>query len=169
MQVGPQRRLFLCFIEQTVTEICTFQMGEFPVQISLSVIWTWSSPKVIYKINKFYIRITVYLDDFLILGKILEETILSMDTVIYLLQKLAFVINLKKSALHPIQRMEFLGMFIDSVEKMVSLPQEGRVNFQKVSGYIVNTGQGHWGDWEAGGRFKSRPFLYRKCEHGVRV
>ena len=53
MQVGPQRRLFLCFIEQTVTEICTFQMGEFPVQISLSVIWTWSSPKVIYKINKF--------------------------------------------------------------------------------------------------------------------
>ena len=77
MQVGPQRHLFLCSIEQTVTEICTFQMGEFPVQISLSVIWTWSSPKVIYKINKLYVRITVYLNDFLILGKILEETVLS--------------------------------------------------------------------------------------------
>ena len=36
MQVGPQRRLFLWSIEQIVKEICTFQMGGFPVRIPLS-------------------------------------------------------------------------------------------------------------------------------------
>ena len=71
-----------------------------------------------------YIRIIVYLDGFVILGKTLEETILSRDTVIYLLQNLGFVINLKKSVLHPTQRIEFLGIIIDSVEMTVSLPQE---------------------------------------------
>ena len=75
-------------------------------------------------LHKLYIRIIVYLDDFLILGKTLEETILSRDTAVYLLQNLGFVINLKKSVLQPTQRTEFLGMIIDSVEMTVSLPQE---------------------------------------------
>ena len=52
MQVGPQRRLFLCSIEQTVKEICAFRMGGLPARIPLPVFWTWSSPKVVYKINK---------------------------------------------------------------------------------------------------------------------
>ena len=70
-----------------------------------------------------YIRIIVYLNDFLILGKTLEETILSRDTVIYLLQNLGFLINLKKSVLHPTpQRIKFLGMITDSVEMTMSLP-----------------------------------------------
>ena len=64
-----------------------------------------------------------YLDDFLILGKTFEETILSRNAVIYLLQNQGFFINLKK-VLHPTQRIEFLGMIIDSVEMIVSVPQE---------------------------------------------
>ena len=40
MQVGPQRRLLLCSIEETVEEICTFQMGGFPVRIPLYVFST---------------------------------------------------------------------------------------------------------------------------------
>ena len=75
-------------------------------------------------LHKLYIRIIAYLDDFVILGKTLEETVLSRDTVVCLLQNLGFVINLKKSVLHPTQRTEFLGMIIDSVEMTVSLPQE---------------------------------------------
>ena len=64
-------------------------MGGFPVRIPLSVFWTWSCSKVVYEIIKvpvsifrnLYIRIIVYLDNFLILRKTLEETILSRDTV----------------------------------------------------------------------------------------
>ena len=44
-------------------------------------------------LRKLYIKIIVYLYGFLILGKTLEEAILSRDTVIYLLQNLGFVIN----------------------------------------------------------------------------
>ena len=56
-------------------------------------------------LRNLYIRIIVYLDDILILGKTLKETILSRDTVIYLLQNLEFAINLKKSVLHSKSRI----------------------------------------------------------------
>ena len=91
---------------------------------------------------KLYIWIIVCLGNFLILWKTLEETILSRDTVIYLLQNLGFVINLKKSVLHPTQRIEFVEMIIDSLKMTSGVPasEEDRVDFQKVSGYIVNAG-----------------------------
>ena len=68
-------------------------------------------------LRKLCIRIIVYLNNFLILGKTLEEAILSRDAVIYLLQNLG-------SVLHPTQRRKFLVMIIDSVEMTVSMPQE---------------------------------------------
>ena len=88
--------------------------------------------------GKLYIRIVVYLDNFLILGKTLEETILSSNTVIYLLQNLGFFVNLKKSVLHPRHRIEILGMIINTVEMNVSLLQEKVATISKVSGYIIN-------------------------------
>ena len=119
MQVVPLRRLFLCSNEQTVKEICAFRMRTFPVRITWSVFWTQSSPKVVYKINE-----SANLHLSLILGKRLEKAILNRDTVIYLLRNLGYVINLKKSLLHPTQRIEFLGMIIGLVEMTVSMSQE---------------------------------------------
>ena len=52
MQVGPQRRLFLCSFKLTVKEIYTFQIGGFPIRIPLPVFWSQPSPKVVYKIIK---------------------------------------------------------------------------------------------------------------------
>ena len=75
-------------------------------------------------LRKLYMRIIVYLDNFPIIRKTLEEAIVTRDSVIYLLQNLGFIINLKVSVLHPTQRIEFLGMMIDSVEMTVSLPQK---------------------------------------------
>ena len=89
-------------------------------------------------LGKLYIRIVVYLDNFLILGKTLEETILSSNTVIYLLQNLGFIVNLKKSVLNPRHRIEILGMIINTVEMNVSLLQEKVATISKVSGYIIN-------------------------------
>ena len=89
-------------------------------------------------VGKLYIRIIVYLDDFLILGKTLEKPILSRDTVIYLLQNLGFVTNLKNSVPHPIQKIEFLGMITDFVEISVPTSGEGSANVQKLAGYIFN-------------------------------
>ena len=49
LQVGPQRRLFLCPTGQTVKEICTFRMGGFPARIPLTFL---SGSTVVYKLNK---------------------------------------------------------------------------------------------------------------------
>ena len=46
------------------------------------------------------------------------------DTLIFLLQSLGFVINLQKSVLVPLQKIEFLGLEIDSVRMTLTLPQE---------------------------------------------
>ena len=58
--------------------------------------------------------------------------------MVYLLQNQGFVTNLKKSVLHPTQRIEFLGMIIDSVEMTVPLPQKKVESISKR--YFVNAG-----------------------------
>ena len=70
------------------------------------------------------------------LGKTLEETILSWDTAMYLILDL-----LKKSVLYPTQKIEFLKDD-NRLGGYDSVPASGedRVEFQKVSGCIVNVG-----------------------------
>ena len=63
------------------------------------------------------IRIIIYLDDMLLMERKLPEILMGRDTLIFLLQHLGFVINLKKSVLHPVKQIEFLGLVIDT-EKM---------------------------------------------------
>ena len=63
------------------------------------------------------IRIIIYLDDMLLMQRTLPEILMERDTMIFLLQHLGFVINLKKSVLHPVKQMEFLGLVIGA-EKM---------------------------------------------------
>ena len=53
-----------------------------------------------------------------------EELTLARDTLIYLLQNLGFLINIKKSVLQPCQTIQFLGMEINSIDMNVTLPQE---------------------------------------------
>ena len=104
MRVGPQRCLFLCSIERTVKIICTFRMGGFPVHTFVCVFDSDQPPTLFTELvnmpnsvlRKLYIGMLVCLDNFLILGKTLEETTLSRETV-----NLGFVTNLKKSVLHP--------------------------------------------------------------------
>ena len=58
--------------------------------------------------------------------------------MIYLLQNLGFVINLKKEVFHPTQRIEFLWIIIDSVEMTVSLPQKKVESISKRCQYILS-------------------------------
>ena len=47
---------------------------------------------------------------------------MTRDTLIFLLQQLGFIINLKKSVLSATQKIEFLGLEIDSVNMTLTLP-----------------------------------------------
>jgi len=70
------------------------------------------------------IILIIYLDDILIISRTRAGLIQSRDTVIFLLQNLGFVINIKKSAFEPTQKIEFLGMMVDSRNLNISLPKE---------------------------------------------
>ena len=49
---------------------------------------------------------------------------MSRDTIIYLRQNLGFIINIKTSISQPCQKIEFLGMEIDSVKMSFPLKPE---------------------------------------------
>ena len=57
----------------------------------------------------------------LLIDHSLEETVMSRDTVIFLLQHLGFVINWEKSVLTPVQETEFSDQTINSVTLELSL------------------------------------------------
>ena len=84
------------------------------------------SMTILRKIN---IKIIIYLNDMLFIGHSLEETAMSRDTVIFLLQHLGFVINWKKSVLIPVQEIELLDLTINSVTLELSL---NKTKIQKV-------------------------------------
>ena len=58
-------------------------------------------------IRRLNIRINIYLDDMLLLGRLINEVLIATDTAIFSLQHLGFVINLKKSILTPQQKIVF--------------------------------------------------------------
>ena len=58
------------------------------------------------------------------MGWILQEIMATRDTLIFLLQNFGFVINLKKSILHPGKQLEFLGLQINTEETTLSLSEE---------------------------------------------
>lgn len=61
------------------------------------------------------IRLIIYLDDILVLSQSVEKLQGHLTTVITLLKSLGLTINMDKSVLTPAQRMEFLGLVVDSI------------------------------------------------------
>ena len=70
------------------------------------------------------IRVIIYLDDLWILGNSMSEIFMVRDSVIFLLQHLDFVINLKKCVSGLAQEIEFLGLTVNSQTMISSLPAE---------------------------------------------
>ncbi|XP_064412326.1 uncharacterized protein LOC135355709 [Latimeria chalumnae] len=65
-----------------------------------------------------------YLDYWLIRGNSEEEVARSLSTTIHLLSTLGFILNLKKSQLHPVQNITFIGAVLDAVQGKAFLLEE---------------------------------------------
>ena len=65
------------------------------------------------------------------IGRTIEETLIARDTANFLLQQLGFVLNLNKSLLTPTQRIEFLGVTVDSLIMTLSLTEKKVLKIQK--------------------------------------
>ena len=70
------------------------------------------------------IRIIIYLANILLMGRTLLEILMARVTLIFLLQHLGFVINLKKSFLHPVKQIEFLDLVINADKMTYALSKE---------------------------------------------
>ena len=70
------------------------------------------------------IRISAFLDDFLLLARSRQEALDHAGVAIDLLQRLGFQINWKKSVLVPQRRLEYLGVILDLEGMTFSLPPE---------------------------------------------
>ena len=94
-------------------EIPQVQMGEKPVRVFCPCFGLGPAPLIftilmkipISLMRRINIRLIIYLDEMLITARPVQELIFHRDTVVYLLQNLGFVLNLKKSVLEPSQKI----------------------------------------------------------------
>ena len=70
------------------------------------------------------VRLIVYIDDILILAETRQTLVDHLETLVYLLEAVGFVINQKKSITSPDHTIEFLGLTIDTISMVLSLPAE---------------------------------------------
>ena len=82
--------LWLCFELESVSRIFSKLL-----KVPIASLWWLNIP------------LMIYLDDILLMGTTLKEILMSRDALIFLLQHLVFVINLKKSVLKLCQQIEF--------------------------------------------------------------
>ena len=75
------------------------------------------------------IRMIICLDDMLLMSHIIEGLKMARDTLIFLLQHLVFIINLKKYLPSPIWNLEFLGLELESMQMTLTLPE---INVKKL-------------------------------------
>lgn len=93
-----------------------------------------TAPFVFTKITKPIVKLlrtagllsTLYLDDWLLLGRTYLDCVLNLNLTKKLLVSLGFIINEEKSIFVPSMTCKFLGMFINSHELTLSLPREKR-------------------------------------------
>ena len=74
---------------------------------------------IAFIVKSLSVQLIIYLGDILLMRSSLEEIMKSRDTLTFVLQNLAFVINFQKSVLNLFHQIQFLGVEITMI---VSLP-----------------------------------------------
>ena len=88
-------------------------------------------------LRRINVRIIIFLDDMSVMAQTLKEISQAKETLIFLLQKLSFVINLKMSQLTPVKEIEFLGLVINSVSMTLALPEEKVLDIQNKYAQLI--------------------------------
>jgi hypothetical protein len=83
---------------------------------------------VVAFLRKNGIRLVIYLDDILIAASSQTEAKVAVKRVRSLLESLGFVISDEKSSEEPSQKLEYIGLFIDSVKMRLILPDRKRLD-----------------------------------------
>ena len=119
MKDQTKRCIFFSAIKSQIPKICEFQAEKYNLSVSLPLLWPGTS-----MMRKLNVRLIIYQDDILLMAASVEELTLERDTLIYLLQNLGFLINIKKSVLQSCQTIQLLGMEITSIDMTITFPEE---------------------------------------------
>ena len=119
-----KRCLFWHTSRQKLRKIYLFLMGREFIRIPLLMFWPGSRPSDFHETWRINVRIIIFLDAMLVIAQTLKEISQAKKALIFLLQNLCFVINLKKSQSTLVKEIEFLRLVINSVNMTLVLPQE---------------------------------------------
>ena len=131
MQTGSEGCLLLHTNRPDVEKIHQIYLGRKSVRISMPMFRTRSSTINFHKTNEnpnisfeeVKRQSNCFSRRHVVMGTSREELIWAQQTI-FLMENLGFVINQKKSQLEPVQKIEFLGLIIDSVSLTLALPTE---------------------------------------------
>jgi hypothetical protein len=85
---------------------------------------------VVAYLRKFGLRLIIYLDDILIEHPTTSKT--AVDQARSLLVSLGFVISVEKSVEEPVQSLEYIGLFIDTLTMKLLLPVRKRLDISRL-------------------------------------
>ena len=136
-------RKYLCFIYKNQT----FQFTCLPFGLSTCpYVYNKIMKPVLAKLRNKGIRLTNYLDDFLILGRTKEQTTMNTEVTKNLLISLGFVINFKKSELKPMKYCKYLGVMINSEKMLIELTETKKNNLKTTIEQILEQKFCNYGD-----------------------
>lgn len=117
--LAVEHRRFFCF--QWNGELYHFNCLPFGLSSAPRTFTKLLKPAVAY-LRQRGVRCVVYLDDILLLNSSPSAILSDLHLALDLFSRLGFIINWSKSSLIPSQRLEFLGLIVDTVEGTLLLP-----------------------------------------------
>lgn len=138
VMIHPSHRNLLCF--DALGRRWRFRALPFGVS-SAPYVFTRVMRTVMQFFRNQCIRISIYLDDMIILAKTPELANLHTTYVLNVLESLGFVINREKSCLEPSQQIAHLGLIFDSYRWQVTLPRSKVLNIAKDARRILRANE----------------------------
>ena len=103
----------------------SFQFTCLPFGLSSAPwVFTKTLKPVATILRELVVRLVIYLDDILLMANSSQRARDHTSALIYLLQNLGFIVHPEKSITQPAQRVEFLGMTIDTTSMELQVPGE---------------------------------------------
>ncbi|KAK4303876.1 hypothetical protein Pmani_024127 [Petrolisthes manimaculis] len=126
--VRPKDREWLRFIWQNVT----FQFTCLPQGLSSAPrIFTKILKPVLSHLRKLLITVSCYIDDCIFIANSDKELIDNVKYAVQLFDSVGLTVNLNKSVLVPTQKVEFLGITLNSSDMTATLPSRRRHSIKK--------------------------------------
>ncbi|XP_063805109.1 uncharacterized protein LOC134983324 [Pseudophryne corroboree] len=119
-------------MESIQSVIAGLEQEEFMVSMYIKDAYLHIMAIMVMKLRALGVTIIPYLDDLLIKAHSQEQLIRDAQTTHQFLIQHGWIVNFKKSNLIPMQRIQFLGLILDTIQLRVSLPENKMQDLRKL-------------------------------------